>query len=119
MNLYEGLNNKLREEGFEQEVELNGITFTVFSKDELDWFEAIKRTISGLEKYVTNFSVNTSLGSAAADVTFGTSTERSAFNVIFDKDLFGKIKSIKTTFSGLNVDEEFVRLAQELYNLYK
>lgn len=119
MNLYEGVNNKLREEGFEQRVELNGRGMTLYSKDEVDCFEAIKRTISGLENYVTDFNINLIIGSLSAEVTFGTSTEESAFKVIFDVELFGKVKAIQTTFSNLTVDSDFVKLAQELYNLYK
>lgn len=113
--LLENTIKKLQEDDkIEQTVELGNARGKVYSQDELDCFNAIKNTISGLEQFVTNFNITLPL--EKADVTFKTS-DGSEFKVTFDTESFGKVTEVQTTFSNQEVTKEFIELASLLLEL--
>lgn len=102
----------------EIKVELGNAKRVLYSQDELDLFNVIKNRIHGLEPYVTNFNITLSFGTPTAYVEFGTSnSNKSAFDVMFDTENFGKVNRVTTTYSNQEVTSDFVNLAQELYKL--
>lgn len=114
--LLENTIKKLQEDNkIEQTVELGNARGKVYSQDELDCFNAIKNTISGLEQFVTNFNI-TLFPLEKANVTFKTS-DGSEFEVTFDTESFGKVTEVQTTFSNQEVTKEFIELATLLLEL--
>lgn len=114
----EAMKNLKEKEAIEEKVTLGTISRTLYSQDEIDLFNIIKRTLHGLESYVINFSINLSLGEHIAYVLFGLPGSRdSVFEVEFDTENFGKAKSVKTTYSNQEITTDFLNLAQELYKL--
>ena len=114
--LLENTIKKLQEDDkIEQTVELGNARGKVYSQDELDCFNAIKNTISGLEQFVTKFNI-TLFPLEKANVTFKTSNG-SEFEVTFDTESFGKVTEVQTTFSNQEVTKEFIELATLLLEL--
>lgn len=114
--LLENTIKKLQEDDkIEQTVELGNARAKVYSQDELDCFNAIKNTISGLEQFVTKFNI-TLFPLEKANVTFKTS-DGSEFEVTFDTESFGKVTEVQTTFSNQEVTKEFIELATLLLEL--
>lgn len=114
--LLENTIKKLQEDDkIEQTVELGNARGKVYSQDELDCFNAIKNTISGLEQFVTKFNI-TLFPLEKANVTFKTS-DGSEFEVTFDTESFGKVTEVQTTFSNQEVTKEFIELATLLLEL--
>lgn len=104
-------------EKFEQRVTLGNITRDLYSEDELNLFNVIKNRLHGIEDYVVNFNVDF-FGTPRAYVEFGLpNSNTSAFEVVFDTESFGKVNSIKTTYSNQEITTDFLNLAQELYKL--
>lgn len=114
--LLENTIKKLQEDDkIEQTVELGNARGKVYSQDELECFNAIKNTISGLEQFVTKFNI-TLFPLEKANVTFKTS-DGSEFEVTFDTESFGKVTEVQTTFSNQEVTKEFIELATLLLEL--
>lgn len=105
----------LKEDSRRQTVEIGNARAYVYTQDELDCFNAIKNTISGLEQFVTKFNI-TLFPLEKANVTFKTSNG-SEFEVTFDTESFGKVTEVQTTFSNQEVTKEFIELATLLLEL--
>ena len=101
-----------------KEVDINGYRGTLYSQDEIDCFDAIARTIKGLEKNVTNWNVSF-FPSPKAYVDFTTDDGEGTFEVIFSTDTFGTVEKVETRYSNQNITYDFIKLAEELYNLKK
>lgn len=115
----EAMKNLKEEEKFEQKVTLGNITRELYSEDEVNLFNVIKNRLHGLEEYVVNFRVDF-FGTPSAYVEFGLANSReSVFEVVFDTESFGKVNSVKTTYSNQEITVDFLNLAQELYKLKK
>lgn len=118
LNLSESKLTEDKEE--EYAIEFNGIKRKVYSKDTLEQWQAIKREISHLEKYVKGIFLG--IGNDTMEVSFGdpkNNLNDTMFKVSFDSNLYGKVKRVSTTFSNTEVNETFVYLANELYKLKK
>ena len=78
----------------------------------------IKNRLHGIEDYVVGFNINLTLGNKYAYVVFffAASTD-SVFEVVFNTESFGKVDSVKTTYSNQEITVDFLNLAQELYKL--
>lgn len=104
----------------EYPIEFNGIKRKVYSKDDLEQWQTIEREIKYLEKYVKHIFIGT--GNDSMEVTFGdpnSNLNETMFKLVFDSNLFGRVSKVETTFSNQEVNETFVYLANELYNLSK
>ena len=105
-------------EKFEQRVTLGNVTRDLYSQDELDLFNVIKNRLHGIEGYVVGFNINLTLGNKYAYVVFGLAASTdSVFEVVFNTESFGKVDSVKTTYSNQEITVDFLNLAQELYKL--
>lgn len=109
----------LNEETQDQTVVLGNVKGRVYGQDELDCFNAMKNTVKGLEQYVAGFYIMLDQGLQNASITFQTKDGKNEFEVFFDTESFGKVTKVQTTFSNQDITQEFLTLAQELYNLYK
>ena len=109
--------NESDKEKFEQRVTLGNVTRDLYSEDELNLFNVIKNRLHGIEDYVVNFNVDF-FGTPRAYVEFSLpDNNTSAFEVVFDTESFGKVNSVKTTYSNQEITTDFSNLAQELYKL--
>lgn len=99
------------------EVELHGIKRTLYSQDEVDCFNAMKRTVDVLDTFVTNWNISLSMGTSYAYCVFKTRDGQGEFEVTFSTESFGKVENIKTTFSSQNVTDNFIKLASLLKDM--
>lgn len=118
-SINEAMKNLKEDNNFkETKVKLGMVSRTLYSQDELDLFNVIKNRLHGIEDYVVGFNINLTLGNKYAYVVFGLAASTdSVFEVVFNTENFGKIDSVKTTYSNQEITVDFLNLAQELYKL--
>ena len=118
-SINEAMKNLKEDNNFkETEVKLGMVSRTLYSQDELDLFNVIKNRLHGIEDYVVGFNINLTLGNKYAYVVFGLAASTdSVFEVVFNTESFGKVDSVKTTYSNQEITVDFLNLAQELYKL--
>lgn len=120
-SINEAMKNLKEDNNFkETKVKLGMVSRTLYSQDELDLFNVIKNRLHGIEDYVVGFNINLTLGNKYAYVVFGLAASTdSVFEVVFNTESFGKVDSVKTTYSNQEITVDFLNLAQELYKLKK
>ena len=118
-SINEAMKNLKEDNNFrETKVKLGMVSRTLYSQDELDLFNVIKNRLHGIEDYVVGFNINLTLGNKYAYVVFGLAASTdSVFEVVFNTESFGKVDSVKTTYSNQEITVDFLNLAQELYKL--
>ena len=118
-SINEAMKNLKEDNNFkETKVKLGMVSRTLYSQDELDLFNVIKNRLHGIEDYVLGFNINLTLGNKYAYVVFGLAASTdSVFEVVFNTESFGKVNSVKTTYSNQEITVDFLNLAQELYKL--
>ena len=118
-SINEAMKNLKEDNNFkETKVKLGMVSRTLYSQDELDLFNVIKNRLHGIEDYVVGFNINLTLGNKYAYVVFGLAASTdSVFEVVFNIESFGKVDSVKTTYSNQEITVDFLNLAQELYKL--
>ena len=118
-SINEAMKNLKEDNNFkETKVKLGMVSRTLYSQDELDLFNVIKNRLHGIEDYVVGFNINLTLGNKYAYVVFGLAASTdSVFEVVFNTESFGKVNSVKTTYSNQEITVDFLNLAQELYKL--